>query len=62
MYANISVLGRIDTNAWKEMVNMNFNVWENDRGDERRKDHRPCRKIEIGRPISNQKYNFSVQN
>jgi hypothetical protein len=32
-----------------------FKVQENDRGDERRKeDHRPCREIEIERPIFNQ--------
>ena len=29
--------------------------------DERRKDHRHCRNIEIGRPIFDRKYNFSVQ-
>ena len=29
--------------------------------DERRKDHRHCRNIEIGRPIFDRNYNFSVQ-
>ena len=52
-------LGRIDTIACEERLT-NPRVLESGR-DERRKDHRHCRIIEIGRPIFDRNYNFSVQ-
>jgi hypothetical protein len=55
--------GRIDTIACeKERLTNPLKVLESGRDERRKDDHRHCRIIEMGRPISSSNYNFSVQN
>ena len=60
MHANIFPFRQDRHNCMKREVNEPLKVLESGR-DERRKDHRHCRNIEIGRPIFDRNYNFSVQ-
>ena len=53
--------GRIDTIALKRKVDEPLKVLESGRDERRKPDHRYCRIIEIGRPIFDRNYNFSVQ-
>jgi hypothetical protein len=62
MHANIFPFRQDRYNCMKREVNEPLKVLESGRDERRKPDHRHCRIIEIGRPIFDRKYNFSVQN
>ena len=62
MHANILPFRQDRHNCMKRKVDEPFKkVLEGGRDERRKDDHRHCRIIEIGRPIFDRNYNFSVQ-